>query len=860
MAQLTPQPKGILAPRKNLQRKVAQKLHTPSEPPVADPTDRSPPPPPPSQPAPRSVVCSVDCPKPDIGRDEEGNLVCRTCGAQVEESQLVNDVGFTETSAGAAVATGTRISQYATHARSSYDRGGFRRGEDPISSSEQTTLRATTEIKNLARAVNVVSRVSDQATQLFRLCGPNGFVQGRSVKSVSVVCLYIACRLNVSENKVMLIDLAEKAQINVFKLGQLYTKVVRALRLDQDLIAQNNGEKVYIPPVAPETYVQRFAAELEFGSKRQIVVRDAVRVLRRMQRDWMTHGRRWAGVCGAALIVAARMNNFRRTVREVVYVVKVCEVTLSKRLEEFQLTDDGRLTVNEFRNLDMAQTEADIEAGRGGRNPPAFDQPIAPKRKRGRPRKDGGNTAAELEGDDSDTVVESVRNSSKRRRVDKDGFAIPDAPNSNVAQTKSNDTDFPSDSTRPSSGATTAPVKRGRGRPKGSRNKPTMTPTHEDLAYEHGLESDMRNALENYHEDSSSLGASPQNESSSITLDQARRSWPNPDEVAGNPIIDEREFEDDPEVMNCKLETREELDQREIIWLKDNEDWLIKQAQREIARRKAEQQGKPFGRGATGKKRRQRGDVSYLDETADSRRQRDGETPEEAHRRAASESVKAMLKTRGYLSKKLQLDVVDKLLGPVENIESSSATSRSRSSSVPSASIRRTTSPAPLAERIDPRLTGSPSRSPTPGRRLPVPAGRLRRMGQPLTGAALRSLSVTPQPSPRRSVTPRTSASPTPLSVNMQAANRPTSTQGKDRNVGGANEAEEEEVVGSIERVPAPSPARSGSFGEGDDEDIDIDFDDEVEEDPDGDEDDRAIEALLAGGVVPGGEEIGSIE
>ena len=776
----------------------------------------------------------------------------------------MNDVGFTETSTGAAVATGTRISQYATHARSTYDKRGFRRGEDPISSSEQTTLRATTEIKNLARSLNVVSRVSDQATQLFRLCGPNGFVQGRSVRQVSVVCLYIACRMNPNENSVMLIDLAEKSHINVFTLGQLYSKIVRALRLDQNIIEQNNGEKIYVPLVAPESLIQRFAAQMEFGPKRQVVIRDSIKVLRRMQRDWMTHGRRWAGVCGAALIVAARMNNFRRTVREVVYVVKVCEVTVNKRLEEFQLTDDGRLTVDEFRELDLGQTKADIDAGRGGRNPPAFEKPTGPKKKRGRKRKRGdADTAAELEGEDSDTVIVTDPASTKRRRVDKDGFTIPDIPSNNAD--RANSTTSPdinptaTDENETDTSAT--PPKKGRGRPKGSKNKPTMTPTREDLTYEKNLESSMRSVLENFPEENNTADMASQNDTARESSEQTHHSWPNVKDIPMGPIIDEREFEDDPEVINCRLTTQEELDQREIIWLKDNEDWLIKQAQREIARKKAEAEGKPFGRGATGKKRRRRGDVSYLDENADSRRPRDGETPEEAHRRAASESVKSMLKNRGYLSKKLQLEVVDKLLGPMgipENTDSSSAASRSRSASVTSTQSRSTTPGTPVTSRVDVRPSPTPSRGSTPGR-LPVPAGRLRRMGQPLTGASLRALSVTPQPSPRRSMPPRNSASPAPLSLNRQAANRQVGSL----EVGQVQvdiPVDGGEVVGTVRHDPASSPARSDSMDdEEEDLDVDVDLDEETDEEPDDDDDDRAINALLTG-EVPGGEEIGSIE
>ncbi|XP_070267997.1 transcription factor IIIB 90 kDa subunit isoform X3 [Myotis yumanensis] len=81
----------------------------------------------------------------------------------------------------------------------------------------------------------------------------------------------------------------------------------------------------------------------------------AMRLLQRMKRDWMHTGRRPSGLCGAALLVAARMHDFRRTVKEVISVVKVCESTLRKRLTEFEDTPTSQLTVDEFMRIDLEE-------------------------------------------------------------------------------------------------------------------------------------------------------------------------------------------------------------------------------------------------------------------------------------------------------------------------------------------------------------------------------------------------------------------------------------------------------------------------------------------------------------------------
>uniref|UniRef100_A0A8C7MXJ7 Transcription factor TFIIB cyclin-like domain-containing protein n=1 Tax=Oncorhynchus kisutch TaxID=8019 RepID=A0A8C7MXJ7_ONCKI len=74
-----------------------------------------------------------------------------------------------------------------------------------------------------------------------------------------------------------------------------------------------------------------------------------------MKRYWIHTGRRPSGLCGAALLVAARMHKFRRTIKEIISVVKVCEATLRKRLNEFEDTPNSQLTIEEFIKVDLDQ-------------------------------------------------------------------------------------------------------------------------------------------------------------------------------------------------------------------------------------------------------------------------------------------------------------------------------------------------------------------------------------------------------------------------------------------------------------------------------------------------------------------------
>lgn len=106
----------------------------------------------------------------------------------------------------------------------------------------------------------------------------------------------------------------------------------------------------------------RFANKLELGDKTHEVSMTAQRLVTRMKKDSIHSGRRPSGLCGASLLLAARMHDFNRTPNDIVRIVKIHESTLRKRLLEFGETPSSALTLDEFMNVDL-EAEQD---------PPAF--------------------------------------------------------------------------------------------------------------------------------------------------------------------------------------------------------------------------------------------------------------------------------------------------------------------------------------------------------------------------------------------------------------------------------------------------------------------------------------------------------
>ncbi|KAL7730548.1 hypothetical protein ACLKA6_000545 [Drosophila palustris] len=101
----------------------------------------------------------------------------------------------------------------------------------------------------------------------------------------------------------------------------------------------------------------RFANRLQLGAKTHEVSMTALRIVQRMKKDCMHSGRRPTGLCGAALLIAARMHEFSRTLTDVIGVVKIHESTLRKRLSEFAETPSGGLTLEEFMTVDLEREQ-----------------------------------------------------------------------------------------------------------------------------------------------------------------------------------------------------------------------------------------------------------------------------------------------------------------------------------------------------------------------------------------------------------------------------------------------------------------------------------------------------------------------
>lgn len=270
-------------------------------------------------------------------------LTCTHCGRVNDGTQMVNELTFGESSSGAAMVHGTFLTA---------DQGTTSRGLHGHSGNSRlmTIEKAQSQMMGVAHNLKIPESTVMQAMSYFKLALGNGFVKGRKSRFVTSACLYLACRQHKTSHMIM--NFASLLYVNVFVLGSTYLQLVRSLKIE------------YVPPLDPSVFIQRFVSKLDFPTENdgRKVMRDAIRLVQRMNKDWISEGRRPAGVAAASVLLACRINNFRRSKLQIMQMAMIGEGTINDRLKEFRATDAATLTIRDFQ-----ATNVDSSA-----NPPAF--------------------------------------------------------------------------------------------------------------------------------------------------------------------------------------------------------------------------------------------------------------------------------------------------------------------------------------------------------------------------------------------------------------------------------------------------------------------------------------------------------
>jgi len=189
-------------------------------------------------------------------------------------------------------------------------------------SKERNLKQALGEIDRMASALGLPKNVRETASVIYRRALEEDLLPGRSIEGVASASLYAAARQAGTPRS--LDEIAAVSRVEKMELTRTYRYVVRKLSLE-------------IAPADPESYVPRFASDLDLSEE---VERRARQLIEAAREDGRLSGKSPVGLAAAAVYAAALLTNKRVTQGEVSEIANVSEVTIRNRYKELLEAED----------------------------------------------------------------------------------------------------------------------------------------------------------------------------------------------------------------------------------------------------------------------------------------------------------------------------------------------------------------------------------------------------------------------------------------------------------------------------------------------------------------------------------------
>jgi len=183
-------------------------------------------------------------------------------------------------------------------------------------SKERNLKQALGEIDRMASALGLPENVRETASVIYRRALDEDLLPGRSIEGVATASLYAAARQAGTPRSLDEIDAVSR--VDKDEIARTYRYVVRELNLE-------------IQPADPESYVPRFASDLELSDE---VERRARELLSTAKAEGVHSGKSPVGLAAAAVYAASLLANEKVTQSEVSEVANISEVTIRNRYHE----------------------------------------------------------------------------------------------------------------------------------------------------------------------------------------------------------------------------------------------------------------------------------------------------------------------------------------------------------------------------------------------------------------------------------------------------------------------------------------------------------------------------------------------
>ncbi|TFH14722.1 transcription initiation factor IIB [Candidatus Bathyarchaeota archaeon] len=172
------------------------------------------------------------------------------------------------------------------------------------------------EMTKISSRLNLPKNVVETSSMNYRKALKASLVRGRTIQSVAVACIYLACRqCGVIRT---LEDVAVSVGISKKEAARNYRFLLRSL-------------KPSVSQVNPRGYVSKIVSNLRLSGETE---RLAVRILDQASVMKLTGGRGPSGMAAACVYISTRFTQDMRTQGDIAHEAQVTEVTIRNRYKE----------------------------------------------------------------------------------------------------------------------------------------------------------------------------------------------------------------------------------------------------------------------------------------------------------------------------------------------------------------------------------------------------------------------------------------------------------------------------------------------------------------------------------------------
>jgi transcription initiation factor TFIIB len=183
-------------------------------------------------------------------------------------------------------------------------------------SKERNLKQALGEIDRMSSALGLPENVRETASVIYRRALGDDLLPGRSIEGVATASVYAAARQAGVPRSLDEVEMVSR--VDKMELTRTYRYVIRELGLE-------------VKPADPESYIPRFASDLDLTEEAERRARSLVQSARE---DGILSGKSPVGIAAASIYAAALLTNQKVTQSQVSDVANISEVTIRNRYKE----------------------------------------------------------------------------------------------------------------------------------------------------------------------------------------------------------------------------------------------------------------------------------------------------------------------------------------------------------------------------------------------------------------------------------------------------------------------------------------------------------------------------------------------